>query len=136
MSRSSSLLPTLEAATNPRQRAQGHVRATFARAGARTEAARAYETGGLRLRFPHSGAECECVIVNTGGGMAGGDRAKVEMYVDAHARAIVTTQAAEKIYRADGAPIHTRVQLSVAPGGAFATGTVIPCGSGMPAALI
>jgi urease accessory protein len=91
----------------------------FARAGARTEAARAYETGGLRLRFPHSGPECECVIVNTGGGMAGGDRAKVEMSVEAGARALVTTQAAEKIYRADGAPVFAIVALNVEAGGSL-----------------
>lgn len=108
-----------EGAPNPRQRAFGHVRATFARAGARTEAARAYETGGLRLRFPHSGPECECVIVNTGGGMAGGDRAKVEMSVQTDARVMVTTQAAEKIYRADGAPILANVNLAVAAGGSL-----------------
>jgi urease accessory protein len=91
----------------------------FARAGARTEAARAYETGGLRLRFPRSGPECECVIVNTGGGMAGGDRAKVELSVDVGAKALATTQAAEKIYRADGAPIFSAVTLDVAAGGSM-----------------
>ncbi len=64
-----------------RQRALGEVRAVFARAGERSEAARVFETGGLRLRFPRAGAECEAVIVNTGGGMAGGDRASVDLTV-------------------------------------------------------
>jgi urease accessory protein len=108
-----------KAAANPRQRAHGHVRAMFARAGARTEAARAYETGGLRLRFPRSGPECECVIVNTGGGMAGGDRATVEMSAGVGATALVTTQAAEKIYRSDGASILTAVTLDVAARGSL-----------------
>ena len=115
----SSLPPHDEALANPRQRALGHVRAAFARAGGRTEAARAYETGGLRLRFPHSGPECECVIVNTGGGMAGGDRARIELTVGADASAIVTSQAAEKIYRADGAPTLATVNLAVAAGGSL-----------------
>jgi len=61
-----------------RQRARGEIRASFAHAGARTEAARLFETGGLRLRFPRAGAECEAVVVNTGGGMAGGDRARID----------------------------------------------------------
>lgn len=99
-----------------RQRAEGAVRAVFARAGERSEARRAFETGGLRLRFPRSGAECEAVIVNTGGGMAGGDRAEVELSTEANARALVTTQAAEKIYRADGAP--ARMSLRIEAGAA------------------
>ncbi len=57
-----------------RQRALGEVRAAFAGAGARAEAKRVFETGGLRLRFPRAGDECEAVLVNSGGGMAGGAR--------------------------------------------------------------
>jgi urease accessory protein len=59
------------------------------------------------------------VIVNTGGGMAGGDRAKVEISLDVGAKALVTTQAAEKIYRADGAPIFAEVTLDVAARGSL-----------------
>ena len=66
----------LAADSASRQRARGEARVRFARAGARSAAERAFETGGLRLRFPRSDAECEAVLVNTGGGMAGGDRAR------------------------------------------------------------
>ena len=102
-----------------RQRARGEARARFERAGARSEAARVFETGGLRLRFPNAGAECEAVVVNTGGGMAGGDRARIEMAVGANARAFVTTQSAEKIYRSEGEPVRVETHLSVARGGAL-----------------
>ena len=87
----------------PPQRARGEIRAAFARAGARSEASRIFETGGLRLRFPRAGAECEAVIVNTGGGIAGGDLARIELAVASGAEVFATTQAAEKVYRADGA---------------------------------
>ena len=60
-----------------RLRARGEARASFARVGARTGPARVFETGGLRLRFPHTAGGCEAVLINTGGGMAGGDRAKI-----------------------------------------------------------
>jgi urease accessory protein len=100
-------------ATRERQRARGEIRVAFARVGARTEAARVYETGGLRARFPRSGAECEAVIVNTGGGMAGGDRACVHLTLARGARAVATTQAAEKIYRADGAGVGITTRLEV-----------------------
>ncbi|MBV8474185.1 MAG: urease accessory protein UreD [Hyphomicrobiales bacterium] len=109
--------PTLGAS---RQRARGEVRAHFARAGARTEAARAYETGGLRLRFPRARAECEAVIVNTGGGMAGGDLAKIELTLAPEARVAATTQSAEKIYRCDEEPVRVATRLAVEAGGALA----------------
>ena len=102
-----------------RQRARGEARVRFARAGARSEAERVYETGGLRLRFPRSDAECEAVLVNTGGGMAGGDRATIEVAVGPRARALVTTQAAEKIYRSEGEPVRVETRLVVEPGGAL-----------------
>jgi urease accessory protein len=104
------------AAGEGRQRARGEIRASFAHVGARTEAARVFETGGLRLRFPRSGAECEAVLVNTGGGMAGGDRARIDLALAPGARVIATTQAAEKIYRADGAGVEVAVRLAIEPG--------------------
>ena len=102
-----------------RQRARGEARVRFARAGARSEAERVYETGGLRLRFPRSDAECEAVLVNTGGGMAGGDRAKIAVAVGVNARALVTTQSAEKIYRCEGEPARVATRLSVESGGSL-----------------
>ncbi len=59
-------------------------RAAFARAGARTEPSRLFETGGLRWRFPRSTDPCEAVIVNTGGGVAAGD--SYEIALDARRR--------------------------------------------------
>jgi urease accessory protein len=109
----------LAADSASRQRARGEARVRFARAGARTAPERAFETGGLRLRFPRSGAECEAVLVNTGGGMAGGDRATISVAVGANARALVTTQSAEKIYRCEGEPVRVETRLSVEPGGSL-----------------
>jgi urease accessory protein len=105
-----------ERAAMQKQRAQGIVRVAFARVGKRSEAQRAFETGGLRLRYPNAGRDCEAVIVNTGGGMAGGDRAEIDLAVESRARATVTTQAAEKVYRAEGAPTQSFVRIEVAAG--------------------
>ena len=104
------------AAGKDRQRARGEIRASFARVGARTEAARVFETGGLRLRFPRTGAECEAVLVNTGGGMAGGDRVRIDLALARGARVMATTQAAEKIYRAVGVGVEVAVRLAIEPG--------------------
>ena len=110
------LAPSMQFPEAPPQRARGEIRAAFARAGARSEASRVFETGGLRLRFPRAGAECEAVIVNTGGGIAGGDRVRIELAVASGARVIATTQSAEKVYRADGLPARADVRLAVEPG--------------------
>jgi urease accessory protein len=92
-----------ETGVSGRLRARGEARAAFVRVGARTEPARAFETGGLRLRFPRTAAGCEAVLINTGGGMAEGDLARIEIALGAGAEVLFTTQSAEKIYRSDGA---------------------------------
>jgi len=86
-----------------RLRARGEARAVFTRLGARTAPARAFETGGLRLRFPRATIGCEAVLINTGGGMAGGDYAKIDLALESGAEVLFTMQSAEKIYRSDGA---------------------------------
>ncbi len=49
-----------------------------------------------------TGAGLDAVIVNTGGGMTGGDRFSLGIKVGAGADVSVTTAAAEKIYRSLG----------------------------------
>jgi urease accessory protein len=63
------------------------------------------EEGSLRLRFPAAcaGAQ-EAVLVNTGGGIAGGDRLTIDLALEERARLVVTTASAEKIYRSESAP--------------------------------
>ncbi len=113
--------PTLEQlfAAN---RAAGRLDAVFARAGARTEIGRLFETGGYRLRMPRSpDPVCEAVMVNTGGGMAGGDHTRFAFRVEPGASVMLTTTAAEKIYGstalAEAAPgTRVDVELTVAAG--------------------
>jgi urease accessory protein len=96
-----------------RQRARAEARASFARVGARTEPERLFETGGLRWRFPRSSSPCEAAIVNTGGGVAGGDSYSVSLTLSEGAEVEATTPSAERIYRCDGpaAAITTRLVL-------------------------
>lgn len=95
-------------------RAHAYVRVVFARAGAGTEAAVRYETGGLRMRFPKAGGRCEGVLINSAGGIAGGDIVGVACEVQAGAVVTLTTQSAEKIYSAEGPPAQLCVDLSLA----------------------
>jgi len=102
-------------------RADGGVRLRFGRIGSRTMRLEVAESGGYRARFPTAYDEtCEAVLINTAGGMAGGDRAATRIAVDAGAQAIVTTQAAEKIYRSQGSSTRVDSALTVAAGAGLA----------------
>jgi urease accessory protein len=97
-------------------RATGHVALTAVAARGRTRRSRVYEDGSLRLRFPNValGAPLEAVIVNTGGGMTGGDRFSIAMTVEEGANVLAGTVAAEKIYRSDGEDAELTVTMRVA----------------------
>ena len=86
------------------------------RVGERTEAQRLFETGGLRWRFPRSSSPCEVAIVNTSGGVAGGDSYRVSLSVGDGAEVEATTPSAERIYRSDGPAAVVATALSLAPG--------------------
>ena len=99
-----------------RQRARAEARASFARVGGRTEPARLFETGGLRWRFPRSSNPCEVAIVNTGGGVAGGDSYSVSLTLGEGAVVEATTPSAERIYRSDGPAASIATRLVLKPG--------------------
>ena len=103
-------------------RAVGRIAFTVAAGPGGSRRGRVHESGSLRVRFPNgnSRAALEAVIVNTGGGMTGGDRFDVDIKVGAGARLSVTTAAAEKIYRSLGPDTDIGVKLDVGPGGALA----------------
>ncbi|HEY1362989.1 MAG TPA: urease accessory protein UreD [Xanthobacteraceae bacterium] len=86
-----------------------------------TRCRRLREQGPLRVRFPGSpSAELEAVIVNTAGGVAGGDRFDIAVDVAPGARLVVTSAAAEKIYRTLQPETRIDVKLVVAGGGSLA----------------
>jgi urease accessory protein len=85
-------------------RASGGVTASFALAHRGTRIADLHETGGFRFRFPTKDTHtCEAVLINTGGGMTGGDQLTLYITAQEGADVVITTQAAEKIYRSQGA---------------------------------
>ncbi|GGH06531.1 urease accessory protein UreD [Alsobacter metallidurans] len=97
-------------------RASGVIQARFAPTGRGTRVMALREAGGYRLKFPKAAA-CEAVLINTGGGMTGGDRLDVSLTLDADAQAVITTQSAEKIYRSDGAAAEIAVDIAIAEAG-------------------
>lgn len=102
-------------------RAIGRIALTVAANAGRSRPARVRESGSLRVRFPHrEGTVLDAVIVNTGGGMTGGDRFNLDINVGAGADVSVTTAAAEKIYRSLGPDTVLDFKLTVGPGGRLA----------------
>ena len=77
------------------------------------------EQGSLRVRFPNGARRdtLDAVMLNTAGGMTGGDRFDVDIAVGAGARLSVTTAAAEKVYRSLGPATEIDVKLAVGSGG-------------------
>jgi urease accessory protein len=71
-----------------------------------------HESGSLRVRFPSPEAEgLSAVFVNTAGGVAGGDRFDIDIATGEGSRLVVTTAAAEKVYRAEGAAARLNISL-------------------------
>ena len=102
-------------------RATGHIALAVAAEAGRTRRTKVHEDGSLRVRFPNvAPGALEAVIVNTGGGMTGGDRFSVGIEVGEGARLVAGTAAAEKIYRSTGADAVMDVTLSIGAGGRLA----------------
>jgi len=102
------------ACTFAENRAVGGITLAVRASGAVTRRARVREDGPLRVRCPGPiSDELEAVIVNTGGGVAGGDRLRLDVTVEPGARLVVTTAAAEKVYRTLEAAATIDVKLSV-----------------------
>ena len=77
------------------------------------------QSGALKLLFPRTQRTAiEAVLVNTAGGLTGGDRFRFSAEVGAGTSLTVTTQAAERAYRSQASEIaHVENRLSVAEGG-------------------
>jgi urease subunit gamma len=107
------------------QRAFGRSRVTFAVGGGRTRLADLWQEGCAKVRLPnvHDGGGPVAVLINTAGGITGGDVIDNEAGWADGATATVTSQAAERIYRRSDGVGTVRTRLSV---GAGAWGAWLP----------
>ncbi len=95
-------------------RAQGEVVLSAWADGGATRLGRLRQQGSLKALFPRSsGSALETVMLNTAGGLTSGDRMRIEVLAGVGARLRLTTQAAERAYRAAGdPPATTEVRLA------------------------
>lgn len=95
-------------------RVSGGVHARFLSDGSRTAAASMAERGGYRLARPTTfGSHLEALLINTGGGVAGGDRIETVYELGPGADVVHTTSSAERIYRSDGSPARLEVRVAL-----------------------
>lgn len=77
------------------------------------------QSGSMRVLFPRQTPGWpQAVLLNTSGGVTGGDRFTIEADAEPASRLTVTTQAAERIYRAQpGETGHVDTRLTIGAGG-------------------
>jgi urease accessory protein len=95
------------------QRADGCGRLVLSGSENGTRIEDVFERSPIRVMFPRNGscAMKEAVLINTAGGIAGGDQLECSVAALPGASIAVTSQAAEKVYRALNEPAHVTTRL-------------------------
>ncbi len=87
----------------------------------RSRLGRLYQEGAAKIRLPRTvGEPLEAVLINTAGGLTGGDRLSWEIEAGIGASVSITTQACEKLYRAGSGEARIDCRLDVAAGASLA----------------
>jgi urease accessory protein len=103
------------------QRVDALARLTVRRFEDRTRIDRLFQEGAAKIRMPASQADpMEAILINTAGGLTGGDRICWEIGVGSGASITVTTQACEKLYRTRSGDARIDVKLSAEESGRIA----------------
>lgn len=104
------------------QRAHGQASVSFRSRDGLSCLDRLFQDGCAKLRFPRpiGGDEPQAILINTAGGLTGGDRFGTDINLAEQAAACVTTQACERIYRSMGADAVVTNRLSLADGARLA----------------
>jgi urease accessory protein len=104
------------------QRSEGSGRLVVSGSEKGTRIMDVFQRSPIRILFPTTGGGAleEAVFVNTAGGVAGGDRLESSVTALADASIAVTSQAAEKIYRALNEPASIATKLKACEGAKLA----------------
>lgn len=98
------------------QRAVGRAGVSFRSDAGTTRLERLFQEGCAKIRLPRAidGAVPQGILINTAGGLTGGDRFAAEVDLGPGTSACITTQACERIYRSTGddAVVANRLRLA------------------------
>ncbi len=99
------------------ERTRGRLEVALKHGAGRTRLATLAPSGAAKAYLPRRSDPdvAEIVLVNTAGGLTGGDRLDVAIRLDANTKAVVTTQGAERVYRALDGDARLDVRLEVGP---------------------
>ena len=109
-------------AVPPLQRAVGVGRLSVRQLDGRTRLNRLYQEGCAKIRIPktYHGTALEAVVINTSGGVTGGDRMNWRFDAGPGTHLMLTTQACEKVYKSSGGVAENTIALSVEAGARLA----------------
>jgi urease accessory protein len=107
---------------NDLQRAEGSCRIVLSGSESGTRVMDVFQRSPIRVMFPRIGGAAvnEAVLINTAGGIAGGDRLECGVTALADVSIAVTSQAAEKVYRALDEPARITTKLKACEGAKLA----------------
>lgn len=109
-------MPAISTLPVPLQRARGAGRIETRAEGL----ASLHQAGSAKIRFSRSDDGVrEAVLINTAGGLTGGDRFRWDLTLQPGARLRAVTQACEKIYRSAGPSAEVEVALGLGRGSAL-----------------
>lgn len=99
------------------QRARGYGRVVAKLRDGATHLDQLYQDGCAKIRLPHThNSALEAVLINTAGGLTGGDIMEWRAEAAADCRMVLTTQACERIYKSTGDTAQVHTSLAAGPG--------------------
>ena len=94
---------------------QGDIDLRFQRQGENTILKRSYAHAPLKIQRPFYPEPniCHAVILHSAGGMVGGDRLTYQIELASDSQSLITTAAAAKIYRSNGAFAQQQIAIKL-----------------------
>ena len=116
------VMPRVSSSDKYLQRAKGLCRIVVGDSERGNEIVDVFQRSPLRVIFPKIGSADvkEAVLINTAGGIAGGDQLRCDVTVAANAGIAFTSQTAERVYRALDEPARVLTGLKVTDGARLA----------------
>lgn len=101
------------------QRARGRAELGLGLRGGRTRLVHLHQSGCAKLMLPRVEGAPEAVLLNTAGGLTGGDRLELRIALGPGGEATGTTQTAERIYASAGGAAVVRTEIELGAGARF-----------------
>ena len=102
------------------QRANGYVRLAFQSKAGQSRLADLHQAGCLKAMVHQNQSNLpDAVLINTAGGLTGGDKLQAEVSVDSDASLRLSTQTAERIYQSTGDTARVQLDFKLGPSARF-----------------